>query len=159
MSFDPFSPANSPSRLGTLATTLSRETLEAARAGLVEIQQLLQLAERNLHEAHPRAVHDTTQAQGDIAQAVRRMSKVLLELHLDRLVAQDGWEHPSQVLERPRPELDALLAACEQRIRHKPRSLPPEHARRLELVRTKLERAQRISQRARQRRMRRTSNS
>jgi hypothetical protein len=141
-----------------VAATLGRETLEAARAGLMEIQHLLRLAERSLAEANPRAVQDTTQAQGDIAQAVRRMSNVLLELHLDRLVAVEGWEHPSQVLERPRPELDALLTACEQRIRKKPRGLPPEQTRRLELVRNKLERAQRIAKSARQRRIRRSGN-
>ena len=159
MNLDALSSASSPSPLGPVASTLGRETLEAARAGLQEIQRLLRLAERSLLEAHPGAAQDMIQAQGDISQAVRRMSTVLLELHLDRLISLDGWEHPSQVLERPRPDLEALLAACEDRIRKRPRYRgPTEENHRLERVRSKLERAQRIANSARQRRLRRTGS-
>ena len=73
-----------------------------------------------------------------------------VEACLDLLVEADParWNHPVQVLSRPRPELGALLAGCSKRL-----AGAGEDARgRLHDVRGKLERAVRIESNARMRR-------
>ena len=73
-----------------------------------------------------------------------------LELCVDRLLARADWEHPTQVLDRPRPNLERLLEVCRAR---QLRSGGSEHAR-IGTVVTKVERAARIAEGAARRRQR-----
>ncbi len=70
---------------------------------------------------------------------------------LDLLIEADAsrWRHPAQVLRPPRPELGRLLAGCEARLEE----AEGEARKRLEGVREKLERAVRLEERARRRRL------
>ncbi|MEE8526499.1 MAG: hypothetical protein V3T72_21400 [Thermoanaerobaculia bacterium] len=80
------------------------------------------------------------------------LEDVHVELQLDLLVAADvdNWEHPTQVLERPRPDFEKLLAACAVR-RKSAGGAEGDHLARVE---AKVERAVRIAESARQRRER-----
>jgi hypothetical protein len=74
----------------------------------------------------------------------------LLEICVDRLLLSSSWEHPTQVLERPRPDFTKLLGACEARLK---RSRKPERAA-IEAMTAKVERAVRIQKSAAERRQR-----
>ncbi|MEE8524160.1 MAG: hypothetical protein V3T72_09540 [Thermoanaerobaculia bacterium] len=69
---------------------------------------------------------------------------------LDELLRHEDWQHPTQVLDRPRPEPKALLALCEARLEG---AEEPERTR-LQDTRHKLERAARIDAEARHNRER-----
>ena len=129
---------------------VGRETLEASRGSLSYILELLEMAERGLRVSRLEMADRTAQVRKEVEGVVWRISEILLELQLDRLLEVDGWEHPTQVLERPRPSLEDLLEICEERLLREPSGNP-----RLLHVREKLERAQKIAARARERRLRR----
>ncbi len=137
-----------------------------------EIRQAL--AEAALDAAHHSLVHaglclelyarlEPTAGAGHLRRQLNRAIRLLiapppaatpvdLEADLDRLVATPGWEHPASALDRPRPDLGELLAACRSRL------ATAEDAgdrRRLAEVEARLERAHRIEQNARRRRWRR----
>lgn len=76
---------------------------------------------------------------------------ILVELHLDALMGQDDWTHPSQVLARPRPSLATLLEACIARMK----KTEGPGWQELYAVREKLERTLQIEETARRRRTRR----
>ena len=76
----------------------------------------------------------------------------MVEIQLDQLIAAEEWSHPVQVLERPRSDLRDLLAASRRRLR----GLRGQEKARLVVVRQRLERAVRIAETARRRRLRRT---
>lgn len=135
--------------------TVGRETLEASRGSLAHILELLELAERSLKPCRPAAADQTAVVRSEVEGVLWMLSRLVLELHLDRLLDVDGWEHPTQVLERPRPDLEELLAVCQGRIDN---TLEPAREHRLLAVREKLERAQRIAMNARKRRSRRQVN-
>jgi len=132
--------------------TVGRETLEASRGSLAHILELLELAERSLNPCRPAVANQTAVVRSEVERVLRMLSRLVLELHLDRLLEVDGWEHPTQVLERPRPDLEELLTVCQGRIES---TLDPLRVPRLLAVREKLERAQRIAVNARRRRQRR----
>ncbi len=79
-------------------------------------------------------------------------AEAAIEHALDLLVAADvsRWRHPAQVLRSPRPDFRRLLAGCEARLEE----AGGETRERLEGVREKLERAAKIEEKARQRRVR-----
>ncbi len=75
----------------------------------------------------------------------------LLELRVDELVgATYEWHHPSQVLERPRPEYRELLPICERRHQE----AGDDEREHLHAVTRKVARAARIDEEARLRRER-----
>lgn len=82
-------------------------------------------------------------------------SKVLIELHLDELLDAPTWSHPSQVLARPRPPLEALLEACVARLQQ----AEGDARQQLLEVREKLERSFRIDETARRRRRNRKARA
>jgi hypothetical protein len=135
--------------------TVGRETLEASRGSLAHILELLEIAERSLNPCRPAAADQTAVVRSEVERVLWMLSRLVLELHLDRLLEVNGWEHPTQVLERPRPEIEELLSVCQGRIEN---TLEPLHERRLLAVREKLERAQRIAVNARKRRGRRQAS-
>lgn len=132
--------------------TVGRETLEASRGSLAHILELLELAERSLLPCRPAAADQTALVRSEVERVLWMLSRLVLELHLDRLLETDGWEHPTQVLERPRPNLDELLSVCQGRIE---KTQDPLWQQRLRTIQEKLERAQRIEVKARRRRGRR----
>lgn len=74
----------------------------------------------------------------------------MVEIHLDQLIEAEEWSHPVQVLERPRSDFRALLAACRRRLRE----ARGRERSRLADVRRRLERTVRIAESARNRRRR-----
>lgn len=87
----------------------------------------------------------------DLAEESPLGRHALLELVVDVLVAaEDGWRHPSQVLDRPRPEYRELLPICLERLRLADDAERPH----LTDVTTKVETAARIAEEARLRRRR-----
>lgn len=74
------------------------------------------------------------------------------EIQLDQLIAADldAWQHPTQVLDRPRPDFELLLTWCQSRRRQRRGS----ELERLAAIEAKLERAVRIEAIARRRRQR-----
>ncbi|MEE8522555.1 MAG: hypothetical protein V3T72_01385 [Thermoanaerobaculia bacterium] len=68
----------------------------------------------------------------------------VLELAVDILVAADGWQHPSQVLARPRPPYRELVPLCRERLRRAADAARPH----LGEVTVKVETAARIEQEA-----------
>ncbi len=86
----------------------------------------------------------------DLARASEHREAAWLELCVDRLLEQDGWQHPTQVLERPRPDLDHLLGTCRARLNQSAEPL----RERIQAVTFKVERAARIDAAAREKRER-----
>lgn len=86
----------------------------------------------------------------DLARASEHREAAWLELCVDRLLEQDDWQHPTQVLERPRPDPDKLLGACQARLKQTGEPL----RERVEAVTVKVERAARIEAAARETRER-----
>jgi len=86
----------------------------------------------------------------ELVRSSELAAATMVEIHLDQLIEAEGWSHPVQVLERPRSDFRALLAACRQRLRE---ARGGEHNR-LSEVRQRLERAVRIAESARDRRRR-----
>lgn len=76
-----------------------------------------------------------------------------VELQLDQLINADAdsWNHPTQILERPRSEFDLLLASC---VARRQSAQGTEDDDRLAGVEAKLERAVKIAESARLRRER-----
>ena len=74
----------------------------------------------------------------------------LIELCVDKLLQSSDWQHPTQVLERPRPDFEKLLAACRARRKR----LRGRRRVEIEAMIEKVERAVRIEAAARQRRQR-----
>jgi hypothetical protein len=87
-----------------------------------------------------------------LAEHSEHQEEVHVELQLDLLIAADvdAWEHPTQVLERPRPDFGKMLASCGIR-RQSAGGAEADH---LAKVEAKLERAVKIAESARQRRER-----
>ncbi len=131
---------------------VGRESLEASRASLLHIASLLQTAEDCFAIYNADLAGRTALARSVVDKAQWVVTKTLLELQLDRLVETDSWEHPIQVLERPRPSLADLLRVCDERIE---RSEAEGKRARLIVVREKIDRALRIADSARRRRTRR----
>jgi hypothetical protein len=92
-------------------------------------------------------LHALPESFPDSLSRDRAWTRADLDRALDQLVETAGWEHPSQVLDRPRPGYRTLLALCEVRIED---SEAPSRDRLTE-VRDKLERSVRIADEARQR--------
>lgn len=85
----------------------------------------------------------------------RAWTRADLERAVDQLVDATGWEHPSQVLERPRPGYRTLLALCEVRLED-----PEAPGRsRLAEVCDKLARTVRIADEAKERRRKMAARS
>ncbi|MEE8524622.1 MAG: hypothetical protein V3T72_11880 [Thermoanaerobaculia bacterium] len=64
------------------------------------------------------------------------------------MLEHEAWHHPTQVLERPRPDFDKLLAACQARLER----TREEHRSLVGRVTVKVERAARIAEGARKKR-------
>lgn len=134
------------------AVFVGRESLEASRASLLHISNLLQTAEDCFAIYNADLAGRTALARSVVDKAQWVVAKTILELQLDRLVESESWEHPIQVLERPRPSLEDLIRVCDERIE---RSAAEGARARLVVVREKIERALRIADSARRRRNRR----
>jgi len=74
----------------------------------------------------------------------------LLEICVDQLLQSPDWEHPTQVLERPRPDFKKLLETCEARLERSGEQGRAE----AEAMTAKVERAVRIEASADERRQR-----
>jgi hypothetical protein len=86
----------------------------------------------------------------ELARVSDRGDAARVELCVDQLLEHDGWEHPNQVLDRPRPPLDKLLAACQARSER----TGEDERRHVEAVSGRVERAVRIAEAARKKRER-----
>jgi hypothetical protein len=127
----------------------AEQTVSLCRDGLICVSSLL----ASLLQAGSGPRHqETLTSVRELVDGARRELDVLVEeidsllsAALDQLVQADGWEHPGQVLERPRPDFKVLLKFCELRLDRAPESERP----RLEDTRDKLARTVRIANEAR----------
>ncbi len=74
--------------------------------------------------------------------------EAIAELCVDQLMEYSNWEHPTQILERPRPDFGQLLAAAQARLKNASDSERDAVA----TMTAKVERAARIAESARVRR-------
>jgi hypothetical protein len=88
----------------------------------------------------------------DLTRSSEHHEAAQVELCVDLLIAHEDqdWQHPSLVLDRPRPALDKLLDGCRARLQATPEPLRD----RVHAVIDKVERAARIAASARERRER-----
>lgn len=128
--------------LGDRRTTV---LLDARPPTAGELTRLLRLLERRSPDLLPTGYW--------LTESSEHAEAAWAELQLDRLLAADveAWEHPSQILEWPRPDFARLLASCVER-RKRARGARREHVSRVE---AKLERAVRIADSAERRLARR----
>ena len=115
---------------------------EPAEPEAVELASFLRLLRRHALDLLP--LGRELVAGSDAAE------QAFAELAVDELLRSSTWEHPTQILDRPRPELEALLRACQAR-RKRARG-----QRRAEIDEAifKVDRAVRIESSARKRRQR-----
>jgi hypothetical protein len=138
----------------------TRDVWDTCRHSLVFAGRLLDFLAFNVPEIVPAidraqlaldtvfdALHALPESFPDSLSQDRAWTRSDLERALDQLVESAGWEHPSQALERPRPDYRTLLALCEVRLED-----PEVPGRdRVVDVRDKLERSVRIADEARER--------
>ncbi len=86
----------------------------------------------------------------ELVQLSEHGEAALLELCVDRLLEHSNWEHPTQVLEQPRPDFGKLLKICQARLRRS----RGDNRGQVAAVTAKVERAARIADSARERRRR-----
>ncbi len=88
-----------------------------------------------------------------LLEASGKSPAVRVEIQLDRLLELDPslWTHPSHVLDRPQPDAEELLEACRLRMA----DAEEEERERLEGVEQKLALAERLEDKARDRRRKR----
>ena len=125
--------------LGPELAEIALNGSEPSADDLAAILRLLQEKARDLLPLGRELMRDST--HGEAAE---------LQLCVDQLLEHSNWEHPTEVLDRPRPDLGKLLAACQTRLK---RSRGKKRAQ-VEAMVAKVERAVRIAEIARKRRER-----
>lgn len=125
-------------------------TLRVCRRDLRRIAELLE--DLDLGAMPSEAAEPALAAAGLVAQSRDLLSHALMALDvdgaLDRLISVSRWEHPAEVLDRPRPSYGALLQACDERLP----GAEGDRRERLEEARFKIARARRVEEAARRRR-------
>ncbi len=118
-----------------LATLVLPEIPPPSASELLDLLRLLRAREPSLSPVGE-----------ELIRSSRHGEEAWLEICVDRLLEHSDWEHPTQVLERPRPDFGKLLQTCLAR-----REASQEDDR-LAYVIDRVERAARIADEARQRR-------
>ena len=140
----------SPCRWLSVAADLGDERASVILEGhsepatAAELTDLLRLLQRDAMELAPFGRW--------LARHSEHWQEARVELQLDLLIAADidSWEHPTQILERPRPNFEQLLEACVARRK----AARGARLQLLERVEAKVARAARIAASARSRRER-----
>ncbi|MEE8523807.1 MAG: hypothetical protein V3T72_07725 [Thermoanaerobaculia bacterium] len=127
-------------KLGAIVAAEEAPTLD-------ELTALLRLLRRQ--------TPDLQSLGGTLARNSEHGEDAVVELAVDRLLESSDWEHPTQMLERPRPDFGKLFAACRRRLA----GAGPNERIEVTSVTAKVERAARIEESARARRVRRSGGS